>query len=334
MRILVYDSDFATSGNIYPIKSALEELGHEAVMFDWRKYQYTYSKSSILNRFLDRFLINNVVGKINEDLRKKIASTNFDTFLVLRGEHITAETIEFAIQNVTHVINWNTDDLFNPLNSSNNVLEAFSKYHIHFTPRMHLKDEYLERGARNVKRVDWYYRPELAINIFPEILSFDCDIRFIGSMSNRRVSFLSALKKFDCEIYGWGWKRKFLFSDYPSWKINNPIGQKEMSLLFPRTRININLMTIENRDLINPRAFDIPAAGGFQLCERTEEILKVFKEDKEIACFGSQEELKSKCEFYLRNDTIRQKIAYAGYERVMSGRHKLIDSVQQLISQI
>ena len=48
-------------------------------------------------------------------------------------------------------------------------------------------------GARNVKRVDWYYRPELAINNFPESISFDCDIRFIGSMSKRRFSFLSAL---------------------------------------------------------------------------------------------------------------------------------------------
>jgi len=178
MKVLVYDSDFASSGNIYPIKLALEELGHEAVMFDWRKYQYTYSESSIFNRFLDRVLINNVVRKINEDLRKKIASTNFDILLVLRGEHITADTIEFAIQNVTNVVNWNTDDLFNPLNSSNNVLEAFSKYHIHFTPRTQLKNEYIEKGARNVKRVDWYYRPELAINNFPESISFDCDIRF------------------------------------------------------------------------------------------------------------------------------------------------------------
>jgi spore maturation protein CgeB len=334
MKVLVYDSDFASSGNIYPIKSALEELGHEAVMFDWRKYQYTYSDSSISNRFLDRFFINNVVRKINEDLIKEISSTKFDTFLVLRGEHITAETIEFALRNVTHVVNWNTDDLFNPLNSSNNVIKAFSKYHIHFTPRMHLRDEYIKRGARNVKRVDWYYRPELAINNFPEIIGLDCDIRFIGSMSKRRLSFLSALKNFNCEIYGWGWKKKMYLLNFPHWNIFHPIGYKEMTRHFLNTRININLMTIENRDLLNLRAFEIPAAGGFQICERTVDVLQIFKEDKEIVCFDSPEELASKCEFYLRNESIRESIARAGYERVISGKHKLIDSVEQLILQI
>jgi hypothetical protein len=38
--------------------------------------------------------------------------------------------------------------------------------------------------------------------------------------------------------------------------------------------------------------------------------------------------------FYLRNDSVRQKIVQAGYERVMSGKHKLTDSVEQLISQL
>ena len=334
MKILVYDSDFATSGNIYPIKTALESLGHEADMFDWRKYQYVYLSGSLFIRIRDRILFYNVVKSINTDLRNKLVSKDYDVLLVLRGEHITANTIDFASKSVKHIVNWNTDDLFNSLNSSQNILDTFSKYHIHFTPRIHLKDEYINRGARQVKRVDWYFRPELSIDRIPDKITYNADIRFIGSMSRRRINFLSALKNFNCEIYGWGWKRKYLLLDYPSWKIFNPIGQKDMSHLFLRTRININLMTIENRDLINPRAFDIPAAGGFQLCERTDEILQIFKEDKEIACFDSPEELESKCEFYLRNDSVRQKIVQAGYERVMSGKHKLTDSVEQLISQL
>lgn len=334
MKILVYDSDFASSGNIYPIKSALEQLGHTVDMFDWRMYQYSYMSSSLINRLCDRLLFFDVVKKINIDLIERLETNKYDLLLVLRGEHITSNTIEFACSRVTHVVNWNTDDLFNSLNSSKNIIQAFDKYHIHFTPRMHLKDEYIRKGAQEVKRVDWYYRPELSLNDYPEKVKHDCDIRFIGSMSDRRFSILSALSNFNCEIYGWGWKRKMFFSNFPKWKISTSIGYREMSNHFLNTRININLMTIENRDQINLRAYEIPAAGGFQLCERTEDILGVFQEDKEIVCFDSNEELISKCEYYLSNETARQNIARAGYERVLSGKHRLIDSVEQLISQL
>ncbi len=334
MRILVYDVDFASSGNIYPIKTALEELRHTADMFDWRKYLFSYNDSTLLNRVKDRFFFDSVAKRINQDVKKMLEKGSYDLFLVVRGDHLYPETIDYAKQKVAKVVNWNTDDLFNKLNNTRHILNGFQKYHIHFSPRKHLREEYLAKGANTFEVVDWYYRPEMAAPSFPDRIRYDAEIRFIGSWSERRISLLKSISHLPCEMIGWGWSKKTATKNFPFWKIKSPIGMQEMSNFFSTTKINVNIMTIENRDLINPRAFDIPAAGGFQLAERSDEILEVFKEGVEIACFSTSEELKDKCEFYLRNDMIRQKMALAGYQKVISGKHKLVDSVEQLIKKV
>jgi hypothetical protein len=40
-------------------------------------------------------------------------------------------------------------------------------------------------------------------------------------------------------------------------------------------------------DETSTRSFEIPACAGFMLHERTTELLDLYDEDKEVACFGS-----------------------------------------------
>jgi spore maturation protein CgeB len=49
----------------------------------------------------------------------------------------------------------------------------------------------------------------------------------------------------------------------------------------------------------------------------------LFDEDKEVVCFSSPEELKSKCNFYLKNENLRERIARAGYDRLISSSYTL-----------
>jgi spore maturation protein CgeB len=51
------------------------------------------------------------------------------------------------------------------------------------------------------------------------------------------------------------------------------------------------------------------------LHERTPELAELFEEGKEVACFGSVEELAEKVDFYLAHPEERERIAAAGHRR-------------------
>lgn len=104
-----------------------------------------------------------------------------------------------------------------------------------------------------------------------------------------------------------------------------------MMSLFSKSKININIFTIENRDRTNLRNFDISVAGGFQISERSEDLLSIFEEDQEIVCFSSIDELHSKSVYYLKKDSIREKIALAGYNKITNGNNTLLDRVNKII---
>ena len=61
------------------------------------------------------------------------------------------------------------------------------------------------------------------------------------------------------------------------------------------------------------RSFEILACGGFILHERTPELLEHYEEGREIACFGSIEELTDKITHYLTHAEERQAMASAGH---------------------
>lgn len=92
------------------------------------------------------------------------------------------------------------------------------------------------------------------------------------------------------------------------------------ALAISESRINLGLLQermpgASSGDLITSRTFHIPASGGFLLHERTVELADYFEEGREVACFGSPDELVDKVRFYLDDEAARSRIARAGHRR-------------------
>ena len=94
------------------------------------------------------------------------------------------------------------------------------------------------------------------------------------------------------------------------------------ALVIAESRINLGLLSevapgASSGDQTTSRTFHIPASGGFMLHQRTAELGAYFEEGREVACFGSPEELVEKVEYYLRNEPERLRIAEAGHRRCL-----------------
>jgi spore maturation protein CgeB len=332
LNILIYDVDCSSSGIHYPIEEALRSLGHTTYMFDWKKYLYNSSKIRGVDKIKNIILSPIIIKNINKELCKIIEENYFDFFLVLRGDYIQPETLDFAKNYIKTIANWNTDDLFNKVASSNVNPNTFTKYDVHFSPRENLKMDYLNLGAKRFEIIHWYYRYGLEYqNNLIQCEKYINDGSFVGSWSKRRECILDCLADENITIHGWGWKNKINKRNDSRWKVKGSLSIIEMNNFFHTSKININILTIENRDVNNLRNFEIPAAGGFQLTERSESILSLFKEDSEIVCYSSNDELISKYKFYIKNDNLRKKIALAGQKKVFATNNSLEDRLKQII---
>ncbi len=63
------------------------------------------------------------------------------------------------------------------------------------------------------------------------------------------------------------------------------------------------------------RTLEIPACGGFMLHERSDEVLELFEEGKDVACFSTPQELKEKINYYLNHEEERMQMAEAVHKK-------------------
>jgi spore maturation protein CgeB len=331
LKILIYETELFSSGTRYPFKEAAEDLGHRVDMFDWSFYFPSMSASSLSNRIMDKVFLKRNVDKLNNDLQRIIELGNYDLLLVLSGKYIYPATTDLAVSKIKYVINWNTDHPFNKLNSTDWLLKSLPMYHAHFTPRIHLKDEYNNFGMNNVHELNWYYRYGIdLVNTLP--IDYEYDSNFIGSWSERRAKYVTSISDSKMQVFGWGWNKNKGMKSISEQYINSSVSISDMMRIYSVSKVNLNLLTIENMDTTNLRNFEIPAAHGFQLAERSEALKSIFEEDKEIVLFSSPEEMVDKYEFYLNNDLARAKIADAGYNRLISCNHSLSDRLGKIFS--
>ena len=66
-------------------------------------------------------------------------------------------------------------------------------------------------------------------------------------------------------------------------------------------------------DETTTRTYEIPACGGFMLHENSPELLELYKEGEEVACFSSPQELAEKIDYYMAHPEERNAIAAAGH---------------------
>lgn len=335
MRVLLVGS-----GKFYHVgaffRKALEELDYEYTFVDEGKFLQPLQRSlihKVAYRLLGRRPL--TFWAFNKELLQKVQEFQPDVVLVTKGAHISPRTLHMIKKETgAFLVNYATDDPFNPRVSTRDLVKGIPFYDLYVCTKRAIMEDVRRAGCQNVVFVRFGYEPTLHFPEKPgtpeEIERFSSDVVFIGNADEDRVPYFEALAKIPgltLRLYGGYWDRHPLLRRYHQ---GFALG-RDYRLALGGAKIAICLVRRANRDGHCMRTFEIPACGAFMLAERTEEHLELFAEDREAAYFGSHEELVDKVQYYLQREEERQRIAEAGYRRVIIGKNTYRDRLLEIL---
>lgn len=162
------------------------------------------------------------------------------------------------------------------------------------------------------------------------------DLVFIGGpgKQGQRASFLAELSRsYDTEIYGrtleWEpWVRR-----YPNLRVRKSVGNAGVSRLCATSRIvlGLNFNRLNHDPLyFSNRVFLTLACRGFHLMHYVPGLESMFGNGEHLAWYDGLDDCIEKVGYYLKANDERERIAEAGYERVVEA-HQYYHRVERLL---
>ncbi|MFH1140046.1 MAG: glycosyltransferase [Pseudomonadota bacterium] len=94
---------------------------------------------------------------------------------------------------------------------------------------------------------------------------------------------------------------------------------RDLPNFYPLCRVNLNATSLQMKNGLNQRVFDVPAAGAFLLTDRRRQLEDLFEPGREVACYESPAEALDLARYFLENPKARREMARAGRARVLAG---------------
>ncbi len=306
---------------------ALARLGHDVVPLNFYPYE---SANPLVRKVIHRALAGPAVERFNRDILSAAECEKPDVLWSDKLLWLQPKTIErlraMGVATVSYMID-------NPFGTRKDpgwrlYMKDIPHFDLHVVQRDKNIADYMERGAKDVIKIQTAYEPTVH---FPPPAGWgdkdrDRGVSFIGTSYDDRPKFLTELwrkygvpvvvsgdrqwaKRLDSEALGALYTGGELYLD----------GYREGIW---RSKINLSFLTHANQDEFAHKSFEIAACGGFLLAERSAGHSARFVEDEEAVFFSDLEECVEKIRRYLPDEAARARIAAAGCERARkSGYH-------------
>ena len=313
-----------------------------------RCHNYTvlpFPRGATVKRLLRSGWPRRIGWRLAPGLLAKIESRSFvdgarrfrpDLVLVVSGNLITSRAlVEIKNSTAAALFHFHNEDISNQLNTTATLRKAIRRYDHVFTTKSFNVDTLSLMGSRAVTYVPHGYRDNchFPVSVDPKDRKrYGSDVVFVGTWERSRSETLEQLDGFNLRVWGNDWHKLPRKSRLRSRVEGRPVYGDELARVFGASKISLSFLRKANRDLHTSRTFEIPACGGFQLSERTEEVLNFFEEGKEIECFSSLDELRDKITYYLKHESRRLRIAAAGLERVRRSRYRFTDRLETILN--
>jgi spore maturation protein CgeB len=316
MRVLVLGED-APGSLLHSYVRAFEALGAEAQGYCIAS-AFLASAPSVGGRVSRRLLRRRVAARFNRRLEAQLADREADLVLVIKGQHVAPAAIgRLRTALGAPVVNFYPDDPFLELSAIRLTFgrETLAAYDACFTFGRHLMSAYRSLGVAHVhylpfaadptlhQPVDTDGAPEFDV-VFVGNLDDDNRLEAVETLADHRLAIFGDLDRTRDALPARSRVRDAAF--FP------PVYASELSRALSRGAISLNVMRDQAWHSHNMRTFESPASGAFTLSTRTPELVDLFEEGREIACFEGSDELRRQVAWWLGHPAERRTVAAAG----------------------
>jgi spore maturation protein CgeB len=164
---------------------------------------------------------------------------------------------------------------------------------------------------------------------------FGCDLSFAGAGYPNRNAFFRGLTDYDFKIWGVNWTARELAGKVQ--RREQRFTPDDFMKMVAAAKINLNLHSSTQADgvdpkcdAVNPRVFEIAAAGGFQLCDPCIGLETHFDLEDEVPAYTDLASLRARIDYYLAHPGERVAVAKRAQERALA-EHTYEHRAQQML---
>jgi hypothetical protein len=310
MKILLVGPKWI-GGWLEGVEQGIRALGHDVRVF---VFDTPYSPNAIHNKMIINSYAPSIVNELlqpfghsigdawesvmNQRLIKTSRAYRADLVFILKGELLQAETLEALKRSARHVVSWWVD----------NPVFCF--------------DELQSLGISNLVHLSCACDPTV---YYPRRISakdqrrFQCDIGLIANFYPERGELLQHMQGINVAIWGSGWKNLPELESFPPNTLRaKKLAGSDVAKVYNIARICPNVHHFQSRaGGLNMRAYEIPAAGGFELADYIPGMEDQFELGKEMIVYRSPEHFRGLAEYYLAHDDERLDVIQRGRARVL-----------------
>ncbi len=333
MRVLLASpQDRTVLGVIgYYCRRAIESLGHEVSVFDFRRSPYPKNRilsgiknslRAIMPQSISPYSIPGMRRaadkNINKDLINIAGAFKPDLFLALLGENITTETLDRIRSAGAITANWLFDSIILPnrLSFMRQVAEHYD--HIFLIDSPDVLDK-VDLNAKRISSIPLGCDPEVhkRVNLSgDEKKLYGSDIAFVGTVTPVREKILERFKDMDIKIWGrWDKPNPALAGRYQGKDIYGAEAVKVYNAAKIVIDIHGQYGVCDELFNVTPRVFEVPASGGFLLTNDIGQLRGLYKTKEELVTYPDANALDKLIGYYLSHDKERESVSEAGYLR-------------------
>ncbi|MDM7486855.1 glycosyltransferase [Rhodococcus sp. CSLK01-03] len=333
MRILFIGDDWVGS-NARSLADGFRQAGHDVVVVDTTfvtlparfSPPWIYSKTRGQRAPWDLDVVHHRIESIAADFRP-------DLLFCFRTVHLDQHRL-LGTPARLHV-HYSPDDASNPYNTSPGYLRCEREWDLVVTTKRHNVPELIDRGARAVKFVLSAYDPawhHLSARRDPRRYL----VGFVGNCRpDRRDTTVALARRYGERmlVRGPGWRR------VPALRrtravVGGPVYGEHFSASIASIAANLVFLNSDNRDTHTCRTFEVPAAGGLFVGQRTGEHAALLAEGRECLLFSDDDEMLEILRWCEQHPEQARAIAEAGHRRIVTGRHRYVDRAAEIVASL